>query len=68
MEFQFQQILHLGKTEIFLPIADATVTRELDIGPLAEKSPERQSRDLTLDGLADVPPGRIKGGQKTIKA
>ena len=68
MEFQFQQILHLGKTEVFLSIADTTVARELDIGPLAQKSPERQGRNLAFDGLADVAPGRIKGGQKAIKA
>ena len=68
MEFQFQQILHLGKTEIFLSITDAAVARELDIRPLAEKAPERQGRDLPFNGLADVAPGRIKGGQKTIEA
>ena len=67
VHLDFQQILQLQEAEVFVPKPDLLAAMHIDVGPLTEKTLERQGGDGFLDWLADIVAGRVKDRQGAVK-
>ena len=67
VQLDFQQILQLQEAEVFVPKPDLLIAMQIDVGPLTEKTLEREGGYGFLDRLAHIVTGRVKDRQGAIK-